>query len=222
VQRTTLLPPAGDRGQEVWQKWDDMFFFDTNWKSCQVETEIPESEWVARAKRGDEDAFVQLALTYRPRVWSTASRFARSRPELEDLVQDLLVKIWKGLPTYRSDTPFENWVMTVTVRGCYDFLRKHRRRRENETLVDPQESRDSPDHRPERDRSRRDAWEIIRVLLDHLDTKDRTVITLLDLEERGVKETATLTGWSESNVKVRAHRARKKMRILYDELGLET
>ena len=59
------------------------------------------------------------------------------------------------------------------------------------------------------------------MLLEQLNVKDRTVITLLDLEERGVRETAELTGWSESNVKVRAHRARKKMRQIYDELGLE-
>lgn len=199
-----------------------MFFFDTTGTICRVETEIPESEWIARAQRGDEDAFVHLAVAFRPKVWSTASRFARSRPELEDLVQDLFVRIWKGLPSYRSDAPFEHWVMTVTVRGCYDFLRRHRRRRESETLVDPQEGPEEPDRRPERERSRRDAWEIVRLLLDRLDAKDRTVITLLDLEERGVRETARLTGWSESNVKVRAHRARKKMRTLYDELGLET
>ncbi|HQW30383.1 MAG TPA: sigma-70 region 4 domain-containing protein, partial [Verrucomicrobiales bacterium] len=72
-----------------------------------------------------------------------------------------------------------------------------------------------------RERSRREAWETVSLLLDHLEAKDRTVITLLDLEERGVRETAALTGWSEANVKVRAHRARKKMRDLFHELGLD-
>ena len=199
-----------------------MFFFDTKRTFYQVETEIPESEWVARAANGDEDAFVHLAIEYRPRIWSTASRFARSRPELEDLVQDLLVKVWKGLPTYRSDAPFENWIMTVTVRGCYDFLRKHRRRRETETIVDPQEGPDPVDNDSERAADQRDAWETVCLLLERLEAKDRTVITLLDLEEHSVRETAELTGWSESNVKVRAHRARKKMRVIYEELGLDT
>ncbi len=199
-----------------------MFFFDTTRTSNHVETEIPESEWVERARKGDEEAFLRLAVTYRPRVWSTASRFARSRAELEDLTQDLFLKIWKGLSSYRADAPFENWVMTVTVRGCYDFLRKHRRRRESEVLVDPQGSRDAPDKRSERAEKQRDASETVQLLLQELPPKDRTVITLLDLEERGVKETALLTGWSESNVKVRAHRARKKMREIYDELGLES
>lgn len=198
-----------------------MFFFATTRATPTVETEIPESEWVARAARGDEEAFVHLAASYRPRIWATASRFARSRPELEDLVQDLLVKLWRGLPGYRSDAPFEHWVMTVAVRGCYDFLRSNRRRRESETLVDPAERREDRDPGDERARSRREAWETVRLLLDRLEAKDRLVITLLDLEERGVRETAALTGWSEANVKVRAHRARKKMRECLQELGIE-
>ncbi len=198
-----------------------MFFFDTTRTTRRVETEIPESEWVARARIGDEDAFVHLASTYRPRIWSTASRFARSRAELEDLTQDLLLKLWRGLSSYRSDAPFEHWVMTVAVRGCYDFLRSNRRRRESEAIVDPEEHRNTPDNEPDRERTRREAWETVAILLDHLDTKDRMVITLLDLEERGVRETALLTGWSETNVKVRAHRARKKMRNLFTELQLD-
>lgn len=198
-----------------------MFFFDTTRATRKVESEIPESEWVARAAKGEEDAFVRLASHYRARVRSTAARFARSRPELEDLVQEIFLKVWRGLPGYRSDAPFEHWIMTVAVRGCYDFLRSNRRRRERETLYDPSERREDADPADERARARREAWETVSVLLDRLDAKDRLVITLLDLEERGVRETAALTGWSEANVKVRAHRARKKMRDLFHELGLD-
>ena len=198
-----------------------MFFFDTTRTTRKVEIEIPETEWVARAQRGDDDAFVHLASVYRPRIWSTASRFARSRPELEDLTQDLFLKMWRGISSYRSDAPFENWVMTVTVRGCYDFLRSNRRRRDSEILVDPQDCRDDPDPADARARYRREAWETVSLLLDRLDARDRTIITLLDIEEHGVRETAVLTGWTEANVKVRAHRARKKMRDLFHELGLD-
>lgn len=198
-----------------------MFFFDTNRTVVRVDTEMTESERVALAQRGDENAFVRLAEDYRERVWNTASRFARSRAELEDLVQDLFIRIWRGLPSYRSDAPFENWLMTVTVRGCYDFLRKHRRRRETEFPTDPQEGPDPTDERPARQREQRDAWETVTILLDQLPAKDRVLLVLLDLEERGVAETARLTGWTESNVKVRAHRARKKLREIHDELGLD-
>lgn len=198
-----------------------MFYFATSGTKPRLDTEIPESEWVARAARGDEDAFVRLASAYRPRIWATASRFARSRPELEDLVQDLLLKLWRGLSGYRSDAPFEHWVMRVAVRGCYDFLRQNRRRRESERLVDEARRPEDADPAASRARARREAWETVSLLLERLDPKDRLVVTLLDLEERGVRETAALTGWSEANVKVRAHRARKKMRTIFETLGLD-
>lgn len=199
-----------------------MFYFDTTRLSPRVETEIPESDKVRRAAAGDEDAFLWLAARYREKVWTTASRFARNRAELEDLTQDLFVKIWKGLPGYQFEAPFEHWLMTVTVRGCYDFLRKNRKRREQEILSDTGNDYSAEDVSARRAREQREAWDTVRLLLDRLDPKDRMVITLVDLEEKTVREAAELTGWSEANVKVRAHRARKKMRKIYEEIGLDS
>ncbi len=182
-----------------------------------VSTEQPtDAELVLQTTAGDETAFAVLAGRYRSRAFSTASRFARGKQELEDLTQDIFLKIWKGLPTFREDAPFEHWCMKIIVRTCYDFLRKNRKRRENEVLAGESTSlletkkADFPDSR------RKEAWEVVHHLLSQLNEKDRTVVTLLDLEERSVKEIAQLTGWSESNVKVRAHRARKKMKHLYE------
>ena len=108
--------------------------------------------------------------------------------------------------------------MRIAVRTCYDHLRKHRRRRESEILCDetpvPTEENDSS----QAIRNRRDAWEIVRKLMTCLSKKDQLLITLIDLEGRSVKETAALTGWSESNVKVRAHRARNRMREYHQKL----
>ncbi|MDF1811731.1 MAG: RNA polymerase sigma factor, partial [Verrucomicrobiales bacterium] len=186
-----------------------------------LDSKIPESELIASARDGDEDAFVELAQRYHARVWTTASRFARNRAELEDLVQDLFVKIWKGLPTFRNKSPFEHWLMRVTVRGCYDFLRKNRKRRESEVLTAEIFETISLIEAENDLLRQREASEIVGLLLEGLDPKDRTVITLLDLEEKSVRETAELTGWTESNVKVRAFRARKKMKLIFEKLGLE-
>jgi len=198
-----------------------MFFFDHQRPPERVEDEISESEWVLRAKTGEEEAFVRLAKRYETKVWATASRFARSRPELEDLVQDLFVRVWRGLPSYRSDAPFEHWLMSVAVRGCYDFLRRQRRRREVEMLRDPLEGRETPDEAAERIGRRREASETVALLLARLAPKDQLLVTLLELEGRSVRETAALTGLSESNVKVRAHRARKKMKEDFERLNLD-
>jgi RNA polymerase sigma-70 factor, ECF subfamily len=201
-----------------------MFFFDPS--KCPtieiLDSQTSEAQLIDASLDGDGEAFVELAGRYHARVWKTASRFARNRAELEDLVQDLFIRIWKGLPTFRNISPFEHWLMRVTVRGCYDFLRKNRKRRESEILAaelfdhaTTESAAEHPSHRAS------EASEIVAILLGALDAKDRTVITLLDLEEKSVRETAELTGWSESNIKVIAHRARKKMKIHFEKLGLE-
>lgn len=189
-----------------------IYYFD---KNRIVSIEPTDAELVHLTIAGDEAAFSVLASRYRGRAFATAARFARGRPELEDLTQEIFLKVWKGLASFRADAPFEHWFMTITVRTCYDFLRKNRKRRDNEILTD-----DTTDFKPRSETSRvqeqREAWEIVRRLLEKLNEKDRTVIILLELEERSVKEIAKLTGWSESNVKVRAHRARKKMKNFYE------
>ena len=189
-------------------------------------SETEDGELVKQVLAGDDAAYALLVQRYRSRVFSTASRYARNGAELEDLAQDIFIRIWKGLKTYRADAPFEHWLMTVTVRTCYDFLRKHRNRREREVLVDEmpavQMSGDgmfSADAPEERQRRQREAWELVQFLMEKLNEKEHLVITLMELEEKSVKEVASLTGWSESNVKVRAYRARNKMRVLFEKQG---
>jgi len=190
--------------------------------------EKDDGELVKRVLAGDDTAYAVLVERYRARVFSTAARFARNGSELDDLAQDIFIRIWKGLKTYRADAPFEHWLMTVTVRTCYDFLRKHRKRREREVLVDEMPtvqmsgdgmfSGDSPE---EKQRRQREAWEVVQGLMEKLNEKEQLVITLMELEEKSVKEVASLTGWSESNVKVRAYRARNKMREIFEKQGGE-
>ena len=192
--------------------------------------EKEDGELVKHVLAGDDAAFAVLVERYRARVFSTASRFARNGSELDDLAQDIFIRIWKGLKTYRSEAPFEHWLMTVVVHTCYDFLRKHRKRREREVLVDEMPSTSqqmsgdgmfSGDAPEERQRKQREAWEVVQGLMEKLNEKEHLVITLIELEEKSVKEVASLTGWSESNVKVRAYRARNKMREIFEKQGGE-
>lgn len=185
-----------------------------------------DSDLVLRAQRGDDDAFAELAVRYRGRITGMAARFARGRHELEDLVQDIFIRLWKRLGTFRGDAPFEHWLMRVSVRTCYDFLRRHRRQRETEVLVDevPPPDRGGLDGGADVDpeRRRREAWELVHSLLEELGEKDRLAVTLIDLEQRSVKEAAALTGWSESNVKVRAFRARKRLQEIFQKRQTRT
>lgn len=175
----------------------------------------PDLPLVLAARSGDMAAFGGLVATYKSRVFSIAGKYARNHHELEDLAQDIFIKAWKGLASFRGEAPFEHWLMRLAVRACYDFLRKNRTRREKEVSRDALlegghpglEGIGAPEMAAETD-----ALLEVRRAMALLAPKEQLVITLLELEERPVREVAELTGWSETNVKVRAFRARQSLK----------
>src|SRR5216117_825074 len=92
--------------------------------------ERPDAELIAAVLGGDTASFEPLLKKYQPRVFATARRYARRESEVEDIVQEVFLKAFHKLNTFRGDAPFEHWLMRLAVRTCYDFLRAHQRNRE--------------------------------------------------------------------------------------------
>lgn len=180
--------------------------------------ERTDSELIAAVLKGDASSFEPLVVKYSPRVFATARRYARRESEIEDIVQEVWMKSFQKLASFRGDAPFEHWLMRLTVRTCYDFLRGHQRNRETSftELSDPETAwLDRFVTAPEKaDEHANAAKQLIDRLLEQLSPPARLVITLLEIEDQSVKEIAKLTGWSVALVKVRAFRARKEMQKL--------
>jgi len=187
--------------------------------------ERTEAELIAAVLRGDAESFEPLVQKFSPRVFATARRYARRESEVEDIAQEVWLKAFQKLGSFRAEAPFEHWLMRLTVRTCYDFLRSHQRNRELSfsDLSDPEE--DWLEHfvsRPETANEHADAAkQLIERILAQLTPAARLVITLLEIEERSVKEIAALTGWSIPLVKVRAFRARAEMKKVLAKLKKE-
>ena len=169
---------------------------------------------VAAARAGDDDAFAALVRRHKRRVFGTASRFARDDHQLDDLAQDIFVRVFKNLAQFRRDAPFEHWLARITISACYDFLRKERRFREQVPLdAIVFELRDtSVDSALAAGRAR----ELLAWAMRQLTPDERLILTLCELEERPMREVAELTGWSESNVKIRAFRARNNLKKILE------
>jgi RNA polymerase sigma-70 factor, ECF subfamily len=180
--------------------------------------ERSEAELIAAVLKGDAASFEPLVEKYSPRVFATARRYARRESEVEDIVQEVWLKAFQKLGSFRGDAPFEHWLMRLAVRTCYDFLRGHQRNREAvfSDLTAPEE--DWLEHFMSGSETASEESEAARLLvqrvLEELSPPARLVITLLEIEDRSVKEIAQLTGWSVPLVKVRAFRARAEMRKL--------
>ncbi len=174
-----------------------------------------------RVRRGDEDAANELVRRLHPLVMKIVRAHIALRQTEDDLAQEVFGRIFERLGRYeaRDGVPFEHWVSRLAVRTCLDILRAERRRPE----VRPPDLGDGEgewldylvgtrDRSPETDAS--DARELVERLLGGLLPDDRLVISLLDLEEKSVAEVRALTGWSAVGVRVRAFRARGRLRKL--------
>jgi RNA polymerase sigma-70 factor (ECF subfamily) len=178
--------------------------------------ERTEAELISAVLKGDAASFEPLVQKYSPRVFATVRRHARRESEVEDIAQEVWLKAFDKLKSFRSEAPFEHWLMRMTVRTCYDFLRGHKRNRES-SFTDLSEPESDWLERfvaaPESASDNADAAKLlIARVLEKLSPPARLVITLLEIEDRSVKEIAELTGWSVPLVKVRAFRARAEMR----------
>lgn len=178
-------------------------------------SEPTDKDLIAEVLKGSAESFEHLVVKYQPRVFALARRYARREDEVEDIVQTVFLKTYSKLSSYRGDAPFEHWLMRTATYTCYDFLRKHQRNREwNASDLSDEENNwfENLGEESANETDLKAAKSLVDKLLDELKPQDRHIIILLDLEEKSVREIAEMTGLSESNVKVKAHRAREKMR----------
>ena len=141
----------------------------------------------------------------------------------EDLVQTVFMKIFAKLDQYSGRAPFEHWVSRIAVNTCIKSLRAEKIRpeirwadlAEDETLALDRLASSDEDLGPDHSLAARD---LVERLLAGLKPSDRLVVSLLHLEGRSIEEVRQLTGWTTPVIKVRAFRARAKLRKALDHL----
>lgn len=178
---------------------------------------------VARVRQGDESAARALLAQLHPLVLKLVRAHRPRRADEEDLVQIVFMKVFTKLDQFSGAVPLEHWVARIAVNTCLKAMRYERVRpeirlsdltEEEEQVV--QRLASTQDDLPETvDAMSR---ELLDRLLGMLSAEDRLVVTLLNLEQKTVAEVRQVTGWSTPLVKVRAFRARQKMKRLLEQL----
>lgn len=140
--------------------------------------------------------------------------------EVDVVAHDVFVRAFNSLATYRGEQPFSHWLSKIAVRECIDVWRRRARVRESsfsELSTEQQQLLDSLGTRElTSDEERHVAADYLRKALSQLSPEDRAVVILVHVEELSIAEAAELLGWSRVNVKVRAHRARQKLRKIIE------
>lgn len=177
--------------------------------------------------RNDEKAARALIDTLYPQVIRIVRNHLPRETDPEELAQQVFVQFFRTLGRYDPRQPLENWVSRLALNVCLNALRASRRRPEvrwSDLTEDEQRAAGALLHTASPDPAVAPVNEtrhLLDSLLDALAPEDRMVITLLHLEERSVAEIAGLTGWSRVVVRMRAYRARNRLRRLVRRLGTE-
>lgn len=188
--------------------------------------EIDLATCLARVARRDDAAARELVVHCHPTVLRLVRAHHARGVDEDDLLQEVYARLFAKVEGYqpRDGVPFEHWLSRLTVNACRDVLRSETRRadalplssgasEELDALVAP----GAPGAHGDGPRAPGDdaaARELVDALLAQLPSDDALVLTLLDLEQRSTAEIAQLTGWSRALVKVRAFRARGRLRAV--------
>jgi RNA polymerase sigma-70 factor (ECF subfamily) len=177
-----------------------------------------EREWIRRAQRGEAEAFGHLVERYERRVFSLVYHLVNSREEVEDLAQEIFLKAFLGVPGYDGRSSFSTWLSRVAVNHCYDHLRRQRTTRVSyfsQMSEQGQRTLEAKAEGPRREGISVEDRIVLRdlagKLLARAPAEDRIILGLRELQELSVEEIAGILNLKESTVKVRLHRARKRM-----------
>mgnify|MGYP003294577716 CR=1 FL=1 len=173
-----------------------------------------EKNLIDRTIHGDDDAFAQLMERYASGVYVLIVRITRNEEDAEELTQDVLLRVFENLPYFNFKSSFSTWLYRIAYNCAISFARRKR-----QPLYPIEENRlrlvgDDDLERMEAASENEQQIEALTRAINRLDAEERALITLFYYEQRPIAECAEIMSQSQSNIKVRLHRIRKKLYIL--------
>ena len=162
----------------------------------------------------DREAYGRLVRRYETQVSKLMWRFSQDPGMCEELVQEVFVEAYFSLKSYRGEAPFVHWLRRIGTRVGYRFWKNQAKEKSHFSLTDfdgieTEEGEDSIDAEA--------ASRILHSLLGRLPQADRLVLTLMYFESWSTQEIADHMGWNRAMVKMRAYRARKKIKDIAEK-----
>jgi len=175
-----------------------------------------EFELIEKAKNGDDGAFNQVVQAYRKRILGTIARLIGKPEDVEDVGQEVFLRLYFSLDQLRAAELFEPWLYRLTVNAAYDYLRRQKRRHEHrmsdlsEQQVMMADASAGGKQQVEEDR-RTKIREMVHSLLEKVSEEDRILLMMKEVEGLSLKELEKIYKVNENALKVRLFRARQRV-----------
>jgi RNA polymerase sigma-70 factor (ECF subfamily) len=180
-----------------------------------------ERQLVRLAQSGEEAAFEELIRRHQQRVFGLVSGILRRREDVEDVVQQVFLKVFVSLKRFDQRAAFSTWLYKISVNECWDYLRKKKVRplvyeadlsEEQVSRLDGVVSADQP---PASSSDRAEARDLLERMMEKLPEQDRQLLILKEVEGFSVQELAEILDLNVNTVKVRLFRARARLMDVY-------
>jgi RNA polymerase sigma-70 factor (ECF subfamily) len=189
-----------------------------------------EAELVSAAQKGDLEAFNRLVISYQEKVFNLALRILGDEASAEDITQTTFLAAFRSLRRFRNGS-FRSWLYRIATNACYDEYRRLKRHpvlsSESEDVAEekftPLDGMPGLNILPEKEYDRHERDLVVQQALDRLETEQRSVVVLVDLQDLDYQEAAQILGVPVGTVKSRLARARIKLgQLLSPKLAVLT
>lgn len=171
--------------------------------------------YIEKVLNGQTNNFSFIVEKYKDIVFSIALKVLRNREDAEEMAQESFIKAYKSLHTFKGNAKFSTWLYRITYNSCISEVRKKKLKFVSTDDVQISEDVEEMnfDGIPEENRSK-----YVKAALEKLPEDEYTLILLFYFEEKSIEEICGITGFSESNAKVKLFRARKKLYSILNEM----
>jgi RNA polymerase sigma-70 factor (ECF subfamily) len=178
----------------------------------------PDNYYVERIRKGETECFAPLLERYGKQVFSLIVKMAGNREDAEELTQDVFLKVYRSLDSFREESSFSTWLYRI----AYNMAVSAARKKTNETLAIDEAMIENIADETDDDFSQEEIHsariEYLNVALDRLPPGEKAMILLFYRQGMSMEEIARITGLTETNVKTKIFRIRKKLYILIKEM----
>ncbi len=177
---------------------------------------LVEPEVITQARSGDPAAFNELVRAYRRRILGTVFRLIGRQEDVEDVGQEVFLRLYHSLDQLRTPEVFEPWLYRLTVNAAYDYLRRQKRQPESRMADLSEEQVLMADAAASgrlalEEKEKSQIREMVAMLLDQVSEEDRILLTLKEVEGLSLKELEKIYQVNENALKVRLFRARQRV-----------
>jgi RNA polymerase sigma-70 factor (ECF subfamily) len=182
---------------------------------------LAEGELVARARRGEREAFAAIIQRNNRRLYRVARGVLRDDTEAEDVVQETYVRAFSAIGQFRGEAGLSTWLTRIALNESLDRLRRRRPSVGLAAIDEPENRREDrvvrlhpamADANPEKAAALSEIRALVERAVDDLPEAFRLVFVMRDIEEMSIEETAAQLGIRAETVKTRLHRARRLLR----------